>query len=83
VQILYFAWVREGIGTSAEVVAPPAGIATVGALIGWLRDQSPRHAETLKDRKRLRVAVNQDFADDAAPVGPPDEVAIFPPVTGG
>lgn len=82
-QILYFAWVREGIGLSAENIAPPADVATVGALLDFLRAQSPRHAETLIDRKRLRVAVNQDFADDAAPVRPGDEVAIFPPVTGG
>ena len=80
--VLYFAWVREKIGTAEEDLGPlPA--TTVGALIEILRARSPRHAEALAERAKLRVAVNQDFAGDETPVNPGDEVAIFPPVTGG
>lgn len=83
IQILYFAWLRERVGLSEESVTPPASVATVGALIAWLKSQSPRHHAALSAGKTIRCAVNQDFAADDAPVKPGDEVAFFPPVTGG
>ena len=82
-QLLYFAWVRERIGRDGEVIALPPSVATVSELLDWLSTRSPAHATALADRSRLRVAVNQDFADDYTPVGANDEIAIFPPVTGG
>jgi len=82
-RMLYFAWVRERIGTGEEDTGPLPGVATVGDLLAALAGRSPRHAEALADRKAIRVAVNQDFATDETPVAPGDEVAIFPPVTGG
>ena len=81
--ILYFAWVREAVGTGEERIDVPASIATVGALIDWLRDRSPGHAAGLADRDRLRVAIDQRFAGFDAPLADAREVAIFPPVTGG
>jgi molybdopterin synthase sulfur carrier subunit len=81
--ILYFAWLRERTGTSEERVAPPAGVGTVGELIAWLMQRSPGHASAFANRRTVRCAVNQDFADPATPVHPGDEVAFFPPVTGG
>jgi molybdopterin synthase sulfur carrier subunit len=82
-QLLYFAWVRERIGSDGEEIALPVAVATVGELLDWLGTRSPAHAKALADRSRLRVAVNQEFADDYTPVRTNDEVAIFPPVTGG
>lgn len=82
-RVLYFAWVRERIGTGEEEVSPPADVATVAALIDWLAASSDRHAGAFADRDRLRAAVDQAFVPlDAALVGA-REVAIFPPVTGG
>ena len=81
--ILYFAWLRERTGTSEERVTPPAGVRTVGDLIAWLTEQSPGHASAFANRRTVRCAVNQDFADPATLVHPGDEVAFFPPVTGG
>jgi molybdopterin converting factor subunit 1 len=81
--ILYFAWLRERTGTSQECVTLPADVRTVGALIAWLAERSPGHASAFANRRTVRCAVNQDFADPATPVGPGDEVAFFPPVTGG
>ena len=81
--ILYFAWLRERTGTSQESVTPPAGVRTVGELIAWLAERSPGHASAFANRRTVRCAVNQDFADPATRVGPGDEVAFFPPVTGG
>ncbi len=63
--ILYFAWLRERTGTSLETVARPAGVATVGDLIAWLTERSPGHADAFANRRAVRCAVNQDFADPA------------------
>lgn len=82
-KVLYFAWLRARTGMAEEEVAPPAEIRTVGALLGWLSRRSPGHAEALKDLAIVRVAVNQEFARADHPVKPGDEVALFPPVTGG
>lgn len=82
VSLLYFAWVREKIGVSAEQLALD-GPTTVGALVEELAARSDGHGEALADRTRLRAAVNQDFVGWDAVVAPGDEVAIFPPVTGG
>lgn len=80
---MYFAWVREAIGTGEEQVDPPAGVFTVADLVAWLATRSPGHAEAFAEPARLRAAVDQDFvALDAAITGA-REVAIFPPVTGG
>jgi molybdopterin synthase sulfur carrier subunit len=81
--ILYFAWLRERTGVSQESVAMPAGVGTVGELVAWLAERSPGHASAFANRRTVRCAVNQEFADPVTRVGPGDEVAFFPPVTGG
>ena len=81
--ILYFAWLRERTGTSQESVTVPPAVTTVGALMDWLAARSPGHAGAFANRRTIRCAVNQEFADPGARVGPGDEVAFFPPVTGG
>lgn len=82
-KLLYFAWLKSKIGKAEETVEPPAGIATPGALVDWLKTRGPGFAEALKDRRALRVAVNRRHVgwDHALNAG--DEVALFPPVTGG
>ncbi len=82
-KILYFAWLRERVGTGEEDVIPPLGTTTVAELIDWLITRSPGHARAFEQRDVIRAAVNQDFADPDSPVKPGDEVAFFPPVTGG
>ena len=82
-RVLYFAWVRSTIGRAEEELSLPDGIRDVGGLIAWLKTRSPAHAQALADPQLVRVAVNQDYARPADPVGPNDEVALFPPVTGG
>jgi molybdopterin synthase sulfur carrier subunit len=82
VSLLYFAWVRERIGIGGETFALE-GPTTVGALLERLAGLSDGHAAALTDRGRLRTAVNQEFVGWDAAVAPGDEVAIFPPVTGG
>lgn len=82
-KLLYFAWVRQKIGRAEEVVDAPREASTVGALVVWLQARGGGYAEAFADVKRVRVAVNQDHVDFAAPVKAGDEVAFFPPVTGG
>jgi molybdopterin converting factor subunit 1 len=83
VRILYFAWVRQKVGLAEEQVTPPGQVRDVAGLIAWLAALSPGHAAAFADPKQVRAAVNQEFAPPDAPVAPGDEVAFFPPVTGG
>lgn len=82
-QVLYFAWLRQATGVGEESVAPPEGVRTVAALVAWLAGRSEGHAKAFANLATVRCAVNQDFATPDTPVGPDDEVAFFPPVTGG
>lgn len=82
-QILYFAWLRSKTGIGSEDVDPPAEVTTVRQLIDWLKDRSPGHAAAFADLAVVRCAVNQEHASLDAPVRAGDEVAFFPPVTGG
>lgn len=78
-KILYFASLREAIGTGAEEVEMPSGVTTLGQLRTVL---GKRHASLLST-KNLRAAINQKMLGMDAPVADGDEVAFFPPVTGG
>jgi sulfur-carrier protein len=81
--VLYFAWLRERVGVAEETLSPPNSVATVADLIEYLSNLDQRHAEAFKNRKSVRCAVNQEFAETATVLRPGDEVAFFPPVTGG
>jgi molybdopterin synthase sulfur carrier subunit len=81
--IHYFAWLRERIGLAEETVSPPESVVTVADLVGYLADLDQRHAMAFKDRGTVRCAVNYEFADPATILRTGDEVAFFPPVTGG
>lgn len=82
-KLLYFAWVRERIGRSEEIVTPTAPVATVAELADWLATRGPGYAAAFENRARLRVAVNQDQADFETRIADTDEIAFFPPMTGG
>lgn len=82
-KVLYFAWLRAKAGTGEEDVTPPADVRDVRGLIEWLTTRSPGHAEALADLRLVRVAVNQDYVGLDAAVKQGDEIAFFPPVTGG
>ena len=83
IKILYFAWVRERAGTGEEDVPLPDDVSNLGGLIAWLRTRSAGHEAAFANPGLVRAAVNQVFARPETPVGPGDEVAFFPPVTGG
>ena len=82
-KLLYFAWVRTRVGVGEETVDLPSNVSDVAGLLAWLKTRSPGHAEALKNPALVRVAVNQEFAKPDRRIAPADEIAIFPPVTGG
>lgn len=83
VTILYFASLRESLGLAREQVPLPAGTPTVSSLVEALRSREGRWPDAFAAGKAWRVAVNQQMASLATPIKPGDEVAFFPPVTGG
>ena len=82
-RLLYFAWLRAKIGTAEEELALPQEVGDVAGLLAWLKGRGGGYAEALKDLSIVRVAVNQDYVGPEHRVRDADEVAIFPPVTGG
>jgi molybdopterin synthase sulfur carrier subunit len=81
--ILYFAWLRERTGVSSEEIVLPNGVSTVSALVDLLSARGAGHAAAFQNRRTIRAAVNQEFVDFSTTLRPGDEVAFFPPVTGG
>jgi molybdopterin synthase sulfur carrier subunit len=82
-KIVYFAWLREKAGCAEEEVSPPESVTDVRGLVEWLRRRGGGHAEAFADLGAVRVAVNLEYGTLDQAVGPDDEVAFFPPVTGG
>jgi molybdopterin synthase sulfur carrier subunit len=82
-KILYFAWVREAVGKSQEDLLMPEGVNTVQGLVTWLKEQNPGYRKAFSDDAVIRVAVNQEYVSLDCLISNGDEVAFFPPVTGG
>ncbi|HVP84314.1 MAG TPA: molybdopterin converting factor subunit 1 [Rhizomicrobium sp.] len=81
--LVYFAWVRQKVGTGEERIDLPPGVATVQDLIAHLEKRGGGYADVFGNPQRLRAAVNQEHAGLDAAISGTDEVAFFPPVTGG
>ena len=83
VTVLYFAGLREAVGVSREQVTIAGQGATVASIVDALRLRDAPWSAAFAPGRSWRVAVNQQMASLATPVKPGDEVAFFPPVTGG
>jgi sulfur-carrier protein len=83
VTILYFARLRETVGVASEQVALPEDVKNLGALRAWLRRRGGAWAQALAESTNVRTAVNQDMVGGDAAISDGDEIAFFPPVTGG
>jgi len=81
--ILYFARLRERFGLGSESVDTPEAIHDLAGLVAWLGQRGPAWAEELAVERPYRMAVNQEMATPSTLLNAGDEVAIFPPVTGG
>ena len=83
VRIVYFAWVRERIGTAEETVALPDTVVTAGDLIAFLKTHGEGYEAALEHETVIRVALDQEHVEHDEPIGNAREIALFPPMTGG
>ena len=81
IEVLYFASLKESLGLSGETVTPPASVSSTGELRDWLADVGGRTA--LRTARNLRCARNQEMVGLTEGLAEGDEIAFFPPVTGG
>ena len=82
VQLRYFASLRESLGIGEELIELPDGVHDLPGLTRWLQDRDASWASALAD-SRLHVAINQEIVTPDAAIADGDEIAWFPPVTGG
>jgi sulfur-carrier protein len=82
-KLVYFAWVRERIGTSEEELDIPASVVTVADLLDWLKGQGEGYEQALQYPKAIRVAINHEHVDHSEPIAGAREIGLFPPMTGG
>ena len=83
IHLKLFASIREQTGIEEESLALPVGVSNLGELRAHLRTRGEVWSSCLDPARAVRGAVNQRMASDDAPVNDGDEVAFFPPVTGG
>ena len=83
ISVYYFGRLRERLGLPGEELVLPEGVETVGALISYLSSRSAIYSGLFRYREAIRCSVNQELVDFTWPVCPGDEVAFFPPITGG
>ena len=83
IRICYFASLREQVGLGEETLALPPGVGDIAGVRSWLRQRGGAWAEAFADGRPVLCAVNQTMAQPAQAIVDGDEVAFFPPVTGG
>jgi molybdopterin synthase sulfur carrier subunit len=83
VKLLFFAGLREQIGTPAEEIELPSGVRTIAGLRSHLVQRGGTYAKVFGGNAVIRSAVNQDMAQPTSSIKAGDEIAFFPPVTGG
>lgn len=82
-KLVYFASIREKLGLDEERVEVPAEVVNVATLKVWLAQRGGIWQEVMQDDRKLLASVNQEMASDEYTVQLGDEIAFFPPVTGG
>jgi len=82
-EIFYFARIRENIGQSSETVSLPENVSDVNGLIKYLCEQGKNYQAAFENEAVIRVAVDQTYVDFDHPLQDSDEIAFFPPMTGG
>lgn len=82
-KVLYFAWLRQRIGVAAEEFDLPSDVHNVEELVGWLTAKGPGYAKGFAEPQVIRAAVNFEYVPFDHKLANTDEVAFFPPMTGG
>ena len=81
--IKYFSWIKEHIGKSEEHVVLPNHITNVDQLINYLNQIDKKYHLIFKKKEIIKIAVNKTYSSFDANISNDDEIAFFPPVTGG
>ena len=81
--IKYFSWIKEHIGKSEEQITIPSGITNVDQLINYLNEKDSKYNLLFEKKELIKIAVNKTYSSFDAKVNNSDEIAFFPPVTGG
>jgi len=82
-KIIYFSWLKEILGISEEKVMPPKNIKNIKDLIKWLGAKSTKHRKVFLKSKSIRCAINHQIVNKSSKIKDKDEIAFFPPFTGG
>ena len=82
-KIIYFSWLKEILGISEEKVMPPKNIKNINDLIKWLGAKSTKHRKVFLKSKNIRCSINHQIVDKNSKIKNNDEIAFFPPFTGG
>jgi molybdopterin synthase sulfur carrier subunit len=82
-KVKYFAWVRERVGKSEEMIEPPSNVQTIEDLIGWLAQRGETYAHAFERPRVIRAAIDQAHVKPNAVIAGAREIAFFPPMTGG
>ena len=81
--IKYFSWIKEHIGKSEEQITIPSDIINVDQLINYLNERDTKYNLLFEKKELIKIAVNKTYSSFDTKVGNRDEIAFFPPVTGG
>ncbi|MCJ7598454.1 MAG: molybdopterin converting factor subunit 1 [Methyloceanibacter sp.] len=82
-RLLYFAWVREKTGIGEEDVALPHDVTTIAELMAWQKTRGPEFAHAFERSEIIRASIDRTHVKPSAAIGAAQEIAFFPPVTGG
>ena len=81
--IKYFSWIKEHVGVSEEQIELPDHINNVDELINHLNELDKKYSLILEKKKLIKIAVNKTYSSFDTNISNNDEIAFFPPVTGG
>ena len=81
--IKYFSWIKEHIGKSEEQIELPDHIKNVNELINYLNEIDEKYNLILDKKELIKIAVNKTYSSFETNINDNDEIAFFPPVTGG
>ncbi|MGJ8620172.1 MAG: molybdopterin converting factor subunit 1 [Methylophilaceae bacterium] len=83
IKVLYFARIKESVNYSTEDILLPSGIKTIDDLKKHLAKRGDVWADIFNVQQTIRAAINHELVENIAIINDGDEVAFFPPVTGG
>ena len=81
--VKYFSWIKEHIGKSEEQIDLPSNITNVNQLINYLNEIDEKYNIIFEKKELIKIAVNKTYSSFDAKISNSDEIAFFPPVTGG